>query len=114
MKPVIYVAAPFSHPKKHIRDFRFNEATKYAAALMQNGHVVFSPLSHSVPISEYLDNPNDSDFYINQDLFWLAQCDELHVLMLRGYEKSSGIKREIEEAEKWDISIRYVMPRGKK
>jgi len=106
---VIYVAAPFSHPDESVRNARFEAANAYAAKLMEQGHIVFSPLSHSVPISRYLDNPNDSKFYVNQDLYWLQYCYEVHVLMLPGYDESKGIKREIERAFNLNIPVLHVL-----
>ena len=101
---------PFSSPDEQIRNARFEAANKYAAGLMSEGHIVFSPLSHSVPISKYLGNPNDSDFYVRQDLYWLMHCNEAHVLMLDGWEQSKGIKRELDEAIQRDIAVKFIKP----
>lgn len=105
---IIYVAIPFSHPDEHIRNERFEMANKYAARLMLQGRIVFSPISHSVPISKHIGNPNDSDFYVKQDLFWLKYCNEMHVLMINGWETSKGIKKETDFALGNDINIKYI------
>jgi len=107
---IIYIMCPFSHPDAQTRNARFEAANRYAAGLMSEGHIVFSPLSHSVPISRYLGNPNDSDFYVNQDLFWLQYCDKAHVLMLEGWTQSTGIRRELDETVKLNITVKFIKP----
>jgi len=106
---IIYVAGPFSHPDESVRNARFETANEYAAKLMEEGHIVFSPLSHSVPISRYLGNPNDSDFYVIQDLFWLECCEEMHVLMIDGVFESSGVRREMDHAKAIGVDIKYIV-----
>lgn len=100
---VIYVAIPYSHPSKKVREYRFELANQYAALLMNQGHIVFSPISHSHPISRYLKNANNSDFYVNQDLYWLQFCDEIHVIATDGWENSKGVARELKEAKKLNL-----------
>ena len=66
---------------------------------MQANIVVFSPLSHSVPIVRHgnLDEM-DSDFWLTMDIPLLHRSDELLVLGLDGWEQSKGVKRELFEA----------------
>lgn len=104
----IYLAGPYSHQLESIRRWRVDQINKKAAELMMQGNLVFSPLSHSHPISEYCNvDPCDHDFWLRQDLWILDICDELHVLCLPGWEDSRGIKTEIEYAKKLRIRIVY-------
>lgn len=107
---IIYVAIPFSHPNEQIRNDRFEIANKYSAKLMMQGHIVFSPISHSFPISKHIGNPNDSEFYVKQDLHWLRHCDEMHVLTIDGWEKSKGIKKETAFAIENNVNIKHILP----
>ena len=105
----IYLAAPYSHPDKSIREHRVEMVNRKAADLMTQGNLVFSPLSHSHPISQYCTaNPCDHDFWLKQDLWILAICDEMHILCLNGWAESKGIKAEIDFAEKHGISVRMI------
>ena len=97
MEKMIYLACPYSHEDSKVRARRFTLANVMAAKLMEQGYVVFSPLSHSVPIEPFTGR-KPHDFWMHQDLPWLAFCDELHLLMLDGWAQSSGIAREVEEA----------------
>lgn len=54
MKKKIYLCHPYSHPDPAVRRQRFESANDLAGRLMRSGFVVFSPLSHSVPIADQL------------------------------------------------------------
>lgn len=106
----IYLAGPYSHEHEHIRLERFAKLNKAAAKLMNKGHVVFSPVSHSHTIARHL-KPEllmDHDFWMNQDLPFLEDSDEMVVLMLDGWDKSRGVNQEIETAEQLGIPVRYA------
>ena len=101
----IYLAAPYSDDP--VRGYV--ESSKAAARLMDAGNVVFSPLSHSHPISHHgkLD-PMAHGFWLRQDLSWLRECDVLAVLQLPGWETSKGVKREIAYAEELQIPVVFL------
>lgn len=98
--PKIYLACPYSHQDPDIRKCRVHQANRAAADLMCQGHVVFSPLSHSHGIAEYIGNHLEHDFWLGQCLPFVEWCDELWVMQLDGWEDSRGIKVEIEAASK--------------
>ncbi len=105
----IYLAAPYSHKDPAVRSARVFLVDKKAAELMMAGNLVFSPLSHSHPISKHCDvDPCDNDFWLRQDLWILAFCDEMQILCLDGWQESKGIKTEIDFAEKLGIAVRMV------
>ena len=106
MKKRVYLACPYSHPDKKIREWRVEQANQKAAELMMQGYLVFSPLSHSHPISEYCDvDPCDNGFWLEQDLWILNGCDEFHVLCLPGWVDSKGIQEEDKYASIMGLTI---------
>lgn len=102
----IYIASPYSHTDQAVRQQRFDAVCKYAAKLMSEGHNVFSPISHSHPISLHMDNSLDHDFWLKQDLSFLERwADEMVILMLPGWSESKGVDREIKAATKFNLPI---------
>lgn len=107
----IYLACPFSHPDPKVRTQRVEQVDKKAAELMMQGYLVFSPLSHSYPISKHCNvDPCDHKFWLRQDLWVLASCDELHVLCLDGWKESIGIDAEGEYAVSLNKKIVFHSP----
>ena len=105
---IVYLCVPYSHEDESVRDYRANMADKMAAHLMEKGNIVFSPISHSHRIAPNLGNSNETDFWLKQDLPFLAIADEVVVLKLDGWDKSKGIKIELEHAQKRGIPIRWI------
>ena len=105
----IYLACPYSHPKKGVRLHRTAQSDEKAAELMEKGYRVFSPLSHSVPISRFCSEENNKsyDFWLTQDFWILDVCDELHILCLEGWLNSKGIQAEINRAMEKGIPTVY-------
>lgn len=118
----IYVASPYSvtfplseQLAAKLRKRRFEAVCKYTANLMKQGELVFCPIAHSHPI-EVLGMPgevNNGDFWLKQDFAILQFCKELRVLCLEGWEKSEGIRREIEFAKELNIPVTYVQDQRK-
>lgn len=108
----VYLAAPYSHPLPAVRDLRFHQANAAAAWLMSQGHVVFSPISHSHPIAAYLPAEVllDHGFWMAQDLGTLALASAVFVLTAPGWDKSRGMAAEIEHAKKHGIRVEYLKP----
>ena len=103
-----YLACPYSHPEIRTRLWRVSQADKKAAELMESGNLVFSPLSHSHPISNHcIVDPTNHDFWLEQDLWILDICDEMHILCLPGWDESKGIKTEIEHAVSKGVHVVY-------
>lgn len=100
----IYLAVPYSADPNR----GYFLANNKAAELMLQGNIVFSPISHSHPISKQCDLPLDHDFWMQQDLSFIEWCDELYVLQLSCWEKSKNIKTEIEYAKKLGKPIKYI------
>lgn len=108
MKEVIYLAIPYSwNPEKS-----FEIANKISAKLMQEGYVVFSPISHSHPIATHLPIKLriNQDFWMNQDLPILELCSKLLLVNIgiKGIhliQQSKGCQSEIEKAQEIKIPI---------
>jgi len=106
---IVYLACPYAHPDPAVRNERYGTACRKAAQLMKLGFVVFSPLSHSAPIAEIGNIPAaNTEFWLKQDLPLLRLCDVVFVLALPGWEESTGLQAEIEEAKKRNIPVLFI------
>jgi nucleoside 2-deoxyribosyltransferase len=101
-RELIYLACPYTHATAEIRLQRFQHATKAAAALIRQGHIVFSPITMTHPIDIEMagsENTLGSDFWVAFDEAFMDRCDVFALLPLEGWQQSSGVKREIEYFE---------------
>ena len=106
---LIYLACPYSADTIKKMKARTLAATKKAAELSIEGYNVFSPLTHSDPIADHLPEElrKSQEFWVSRDLQILNFCAEMHVLMLDGWEDSTGVNHELEYAESRGIPIVY-------
>lgn len=104
---MLYLASPYTSEDQDEQRMRYHQACRAAAKLMEQGHVVFSPIAHSHGIARFIEN-HDHNFWMEQDLPFLEHADRLIVLTLPGWEKSRGIKQEIALAKAKDIPIEYM------
>ena len=104
---MIYVAAPYSDLDPAVRECRFREVNRAAAALMRAGHCVFSPISHGHPICQY-GVPGDWTRWESLDQRMLRQCEEVVVLTLDGWKESRGVQAELAIAAALDLPVRYL------
>jgi len=100
----IYLAIPYSGIEK----ISFEIANKIAGILMSEGHIVYSPISHSHSIAEVCDLPKDWAFWEKTDTSFIEWCDNLCVVHIHGLvesskqliSKSKGVTAEIAIAKK--------------
>ena len=91
---MIYLAIPYTGTKEQMQE-RYTKAVKACAELMKHGLNVFSPIVHSHPIAQQLNNDTDCVFWLRKDQWFLKRCDVIAVLALEGYEKSKGVEHEV-------------------
>ena len=86
----------------------FDIANEHAAKLISQGHIVFSPISHSHPIAKAGNLPGGFEFWWKQNKSFLDWCDEVVVLMVEGWLESSGVQREVHYATKIQKPVHFV------
>jgi hypothetical protein len=115
MNKLIYLAIPYSFNP----ELSFEIANEVAANLMQDGFVVFSPISHTHPLSKKMrsDLQFDHEFWMRQDLTILSRCDYLYVIRIHQnngttadhlIENSKGCQAEIQKAKELNMFISNI------
>jgi nucleoside 2-deoxyribosyltransferase len=107
---MIYLASPYSDPDVTVREQRFREACRATAWLVQAGHAVFSPVVQGHPLAD-LGLPTDWCFWESRDRDHLARCDEMAVLMIEGWFRSTGVAAEIQIAGELGKPVWYLPPK---
>lgn len=105
MKPLIYLASPYSHPNPAVVEQRFQDVSRAAAMMTQDGLMVFCPIAHSHPMAVYGGLTGNWEFWKAIDTEWIERCSELHLLMLPGWNTSTGVNAEVDIALKLGLPI---------
>lgn len=104
---LIYLASPYSAPTATERQLRYEEVCKYAAQLMQQDEI-FCPIAHSHPIETLgMDHMEGHEFWLRQDFAILKHCDKMVVYMLPGWDRSHGVKAEVDFCLRHNIPVEY-------
>lgn len=106
----IYLACPYSHPDPTIREYRFRVVNRVAGRLMKQGHLVFSPISHTHPICVAQDLPYNYDFWKDYDETFMDWAEEFMIVIMEGHLESDGINRERKYMNEQGKPVSYIEP----
>lgn len=107
-KPIYYLASPYTHADSVVKKARAEQATEAAVKLLHLGIFVFAPIPYNEPWEKY-NLPGDWAFWCEFDKSFVERCDGgLIVLMLDGWDKSTGVTAEIEFAKSLNLPIFYA------
>ena len=101
-KKIIYVCSPYSGNIS----LNTRRAKVYSRMVVDRGAV---PITPHLYLPFILDEETERNAAIEMDLALLHRCDELWAF---GDEISSGMKREMKEAEKLGIAVLRITPTG--
>lgn len=100
----VYIAIPY----KGLEEKSFKVTNGVAHKLMNEGYVVYSPISHNHPIVMQEGLPKGWDYWEKHDTAFIKWCDILFVCKLDGWEESVGVQTEIKIAKKLKKEIKYI------
>lgn len=106
MSGLTYLACPYSDPDPKIVQGRMDAFFEADVRLTKMGHNIVSPL-YKVQTTKYGKIDDSFGFWEKYCYELLSVCSCLIVLTLPGWEKSTGIKAEIEYARNNDIMVVY-------
>lgn len=99
---MIYLASPYSG------NMRYNTeaSAAVAAAFMEQGEEIYSPVAHGHVISKF--RAFSWERWMSHCLDMLSRCDEMYVLQIPGWDTSEGVQREIDFCTEHDIPVHYI------
>jgi hypothetical protein len=110
-RSILYLAGPYSHPDPDIREERYARITAVAAQLISKGRIVFSPLTMTHPIDRLLAGHSEtlgSEYWVKFDESFMEFCSEIVVVMIDGWDKSSGVAREVKFFRDRGRPVHYI------
>jgi nucleoside 2-deoxyribosyltransferase len=112
MPDLIYLASPYTHPDPAVMQERYEQTCIAAADLMRAGFHVFSPIAHSHSIAQFGNLPTAWEYWREFDLVMVEKCDLFLVLILPGWEESTGVFAEFTHAKRHNIRTMFYEPGG--
>ena len=112
MKKFIYLAGPYSHKNKSIMAYRRFMLTQVAAHYCKQGAHVHSPITESAAYQTEAGMEGTWEQWSERDKLILDRCDYMIVLMLPGWDKSVGVRSELEHAELIGLRVFYLDPKS--
>jgi hypothetical protein len=109
IKPLIYLASPYSHEIDEVREENFRKVSQIAANLTAEGYVVVSPITYGHTLLQFKEMPSDWPFWASFCFSLLVKADKLLVCdNLEGWDKSKGVEEEMSFAKDHGIKIEFL------
>jgi hypothetical protein len=105
---MIYLCSPYTHSDSSVVTERVRIATEYVNEMLLSGVTVISPVVYGHNIVMMCGSPSDWAFWEKACCDIMDKCSEVYVLMVDGWDKSTGIKGEIEYAAKLGLRVKYI------
>ena len=101
---MIYLAIPYTGNE----EYAFRLSTIIAAELSLRREVVYSPITHSHPMTQFRDMPGDWDFWGEMDRQFISRSYRMYVIQADGWKQSIGVQAEIEIADRYHVPVEYL------
>lgn len=110
MSEIEYLATPYSHKDVSVMDFRAEVSDVICADLMNQGRLIYAPISSCHHIAKKYGLPRDWQFWQRLDKEFVKACKKLIIIKLEGWEISTGLNAELELAKEYGLEIEYIDP----
>lgn len=104
----VFVSFPYAHPNTDIIRKRVHTAEKYTASLIREHKVVYSTIIANESLVYKFGIPFDYSYWKEHCQKFVSVSSEVHVLCFDGWDKSIGVRDEIETATKFGIPLVYI------
>lgn len=106
---LVYIASPYTHPHRWVRNRRFDAALSALRFLLKRGIVAFSPVVHThyLGIEDF-----ETEDWLRVDRPILAASSAVYVLCIEGWNRSVGVSWEIDYAKSNGLDLKYMVYDG--
>lgn len=104
----VYLAAPYTHRSTKIMDSRADQIAKKTAELMNEGMLIYSPITSTHQLAKDFKMPQDFIFWQELNHSLIDWAHEVWVFRITGWEKSKGVADEIKYAIETGKPINYI------
>lgn len=111
-RPIVYLAAPYSHADMAVIEARVAATNRAAGELIATGLIVFSPISMTHAIAMVMGNHADEMWYGFDEPF-MEVCERCVVLTLDGWSESRGVTAEIEWFRSHGRDVSFLQTAGR-
>lgn len=105
---MIYVASPYSAKTPELMEARFQRVSMYVRDLLVDKQWCYSPIVHCHELALTYKLPTDASYWEAYNRHMISKANSLHVLMLKDWEHSHGIKLEIAWAREFGLPTEYI------
>ena len=110
LNELTYLASPYSDDDFLVEERRYRAVAWEAARLINDGQLVFCPITHSHPIATIGSVDGGWKTWARQDFALLQVCKTLTILCLEGWQESTGVTEETKRAIELHMPIIHLTP----
>jgi Domain of unknown function (DUF1937) len=109
---LVYLASPLTHADAAVRHERSIAVARATGWFMNNQRDVFffSPIAYAHLIAQENTLPYEWHFWAEIDECMLSRCEEIWILAIPGFKKSTGVNAEKKIAERLGLPCKWVVP----
>lgn len=110
MSEIEYLALPYSDDDEEIMCFRAAVSDYIFAELSNEGRVIYAPISSCHNVAREHDLPTDFNFWNKMCRAFVSASYKVIVIMLPGWEESTGLTAELKLARELGLEIEWLDP----
>lgn len=107
---LIYLASPYTHPCKIVKEKRFLEITRLASEIIKKGYLPLTPITASHEIARIGNLQGCWPTWRKLDLQMVKRSDAVVVAQMDGWRESIGVTAEIRAAKRYGKPVYYLNP----
>lgn len=110
MSEIEYLAIPYTDPSEDVMQERADISDFICAELMNEGRIIFAPITSCHNIAKRYGLPRDWEFWKKMDEEFVRICKKMLIIALPGWENSTGVTAEKKIAEDAGIPVELIDP----